>query len=112
MAATPEDRHPARGLLTKDDWEHVAAVFELSRREREVAELLFSGSSRWQMALQLHKRDGTTLSPETVRVYVDRLYQKMRVQDTAEMTLRILTSLSWFQQAVHKRNCPQTPAED
>ena len=68
----------------------LAQLFELSDRERTVAQLLFDGESREQIALLLRKPDGTNLSPETVRVYIDRLLRKLNVTDPMQMAIRIL----------------------
>ena len=82
--------NPADGLLSPEHWMTLAQLFELSDRERTVAQLLFDGESREQIALLLRKPDGTNLSPETVRVYIDRLLRKLNVTDPMQMAIRIL----------------------
>lgn len=99
MTRSRHSEHPGAGLLTDDDWQHVENFFELSFREREVAELLFQGLNRETIALRLRKDDDTPLSPETVRVYCDRLFRKLNVLDVSGMTIRILSSLDWFRKA-------------
>lgn len=107
MIATMTIRsHPGHGLLADNDWQSVADQFGLSRREQQVAKLLFQGANRELIALSLKKPDGSTLSPETVRVYVDRLYQKLNVADGVGMTLRILLAIDRFRDALS--NSPQS----
>ncbi|MCA9049096.1 MAG: hypothetical protein KDA89_10240 [Planctomycetaceae bacterium] len=104
MAGRASANHPGNGVLTRDDWEQVVSTFELSQREHEVAEFLFRGFNRDTIALRLRKADRTPLSPETVRVYCDRLFQKLNVSDSTGMVLRILRSLDWFEQALNSRD--------
>ena len=76
--------------MTVTQWQSLGDLFELSDRELTVAQHLFSGESREQIALALRKSDGTCLSPETVRVYIDRLLRKLNVSDQMQMAIRIL----------------------
>ena len=85
--------HPGRNLLNRSDWQAVAERFGLSQRELQVAQLLFEGVNRDSIALLLTKPDGTRLSPETIRVYIDRLYRKLAVDHLAGLVLRILLAL-------------------
>lgn len=54
----------------------------LSERERQVLEGLVAGQTEKQVAAALH------LSPTTVRTYVVRLYEKLRVANKAELLAR------------------------
>lgn len=98
------DIHPGDGLLTPDDWRRVADTFGLSQRETEVAQLLFQGLSRDAVAFRLRKPDGQSLSPETVRVYVNRLYEKLGVAEPVGMCLKILTGVERFQAVLPSRS--------
>jgi DNA-binding NarL/FixJ family response regulator len=76
--------HPGEGLLSADDWNRIAAKFALSRRELDVARLIFEGKSRSQLARDLRCAEGT------VRVYIDRLFAKLHVEDRLGMVLRVV----------------------
>jgi len=81
---------PAEGLLTSEEWISIGIALDLSTRELCVAILIFEGQTRANIARQLHKKDGKPVSPGTVRVYIDRLFQKLRVKDRVEFVLRII----------------------
>ncbi len=57
--------------------------FELSRTEAAVAGLLFAGKTRKEIATTLQR------APGTVRVFIDRLYQKLGVKDRLSFALRL-----------------------
>lgn len=76
--------HPGKGFLTSDDWEVVALEFSLTRRELNVAVLMFEGKTRLQIARALQ------CAPGTVRVYIDRLFAKLQVTDRLGMALRVV----------------------
>jgi DNA-binding NarL/FixJ family response regulator len=77
-------KNPGEGLLSAEDWGLVAARLRLSARERDVAKLMFEGKTRLQIARKLKCASGT------VRVYIDRLFAKLRVQDRLGMVLRVV----------------------
>lgn len=79
---SPEN--PGENLLSVEEWLTVARLLQLSGRERSVAILVFEGKSRSQIAREL------SCSPETVRVYIDRLFEKLNVHDRVELVLRIV----------------------
>jgi DNA-binding NarL/FixJ family response regulator len=64
-------------------WGVIAEEYGLSFREVQVAELLFLGLSRPEIAKVLECAAGT------VRVYIDRLYQKMEVKDRLSFAIRL-----------------------
>jgi DNA-binding NarL/FixJ family response regulator len=74
---------PSENFLTAEDWVNLAAVTKLTARELEVASLLFAGKTRAGVARRLQ------LDVETVRVYIDRLFKKLRVRNLRGMILRI-----------------------
>lgn len=76
--------NPAEGLLTPEDWEKLTSEMGISAREQSVAELLFVGKSRKQIAQELHCAMGT------VRVHIDRLFDKLNVSDRLEFAIRII----------------------
>ena len=95
--------NPGEDFLTSQDWLQIREALNLSERELSVAMLIFEGHSRDGIAHRLCKRNGKRLSSETVRVYIDRLYQKARVSDRIALVLRILR--------IHRTFCEQTPSE-
>lgn len=97
--------NPADGLVTDGEWNQLGRVFGLSDREQTVAKLLFEGNSREKIALSLRKPDGTSLSPETVRVYIDRLMKKFNVADSMQFAIRVLRVLQ-VRQVLVARDVP------
>lgn len=79
-----ESANPADGFLSCDDWVNIGVVCRFTTRELEVAVLLFEGRSRSRIARKLR------ISAETVRVYIDRLYRKLRVASNVGFVLRIV----------------------
>ncbi|QDT50243.1 LuxR C-terminal-related transcriptional regulator [Symmachiella dynata] len=81
---------PAEDLLTPEEWISIGIALDLSTRELCVAILIFEGQTRANIARQLHKKDGQPVSPGTIRVYIDRLFQKLRVNDRVGFVQRIM----------------------
>jgi len=81
---------PAEDLLTSEEWISIGIALDLSTRELCVAILIFEGQTRANIARQLHKKDGQPVSPGTIRVYIDRLFQKLRVNDRVGFVQRIM----------------------
>lgn len=81
---------PAEGLLSSEEWISIGIALDLSTRELCVAILIFEGQTRANIARKLHKNDGKPVSPGTVRVYIDRLFQKLQVKDRVGFVLRIM----------------------
>lgn len=78
-----EPANPGQDFLAAEDWIAIAGQFGLSQRETCVAILLFEGQSRYAISRRLQ------CAPGTVRVYIDRLFQKLNVQDRVGLVLRI-----------------------
>jgi DNA-binding NarL/FixJ family response regulator len=83
-------RNPGQDLLSQFEWQDVADVLSLSTRELHVAKLLLEGCTRDQIGSRLRKPSGECISPGTVRVYIDRLYRKARVDDRTALVLRVV----------------------
>jgi DNA-binding NarL/FixJ family response regulator len=75
--------NPGDEFLTGTEWITIANVVHLTTREIVVATLLLQGRTRKSIGLRLK------VSPETVRVHVDRLFEKFNVQDRLGLALRI-----------------------
>jgi DNA-binding NarL/FixJ family response regulator len=85
---TPEN--PAEGFLTPEEWVSIGTALDLSSRELCVAILIFEGHTRGNISRTLHRADGKPISPGTVRVYIDRVFEKFHVKDRVGLVLRIL----------------------
>lgn len=88
-----QPENPADGLISASEWRTLKRQYSLSDREATVAQMLFEGLNRQQIANQIVKEDGSSLSQETVRVYIDRLFDKLEVTTTAQMVLRVVRAL-------------------
>jgi ATP/maltotriose-dependent transcriptional regulator MalT len=84
---SPDD--PTEGFFSTEEWNAIGRALELSRREMAVTVLLARGVSRQGIASHLHKADGSCLSADTVRVYIDRVFRKARVTDRVSLTMRL-----------------------
>jgi DNA-binding NarL/FixJ family response regulator len=76
--------NPGEGLLSAEDWIAVAARLRLTAREVSVAVLMFEGKTRLRIARQLG------CAPGTVRVYIDRLFAKLNVEERVGLVLRVV----------------------
>jgi two-component system nitrate/nitrite response regulator NarL len=74
---------PGTGAPARDDWKGVA----ISKRERQVAELLLGGLSNKEIANTLQIAD------ITVRLHLRRLYQKLQARNRTDAVRIILTQL-------------------
>jgi two-component system, NarL family, nitrate/nitrite response regulator NarL len=74
---------PGTGAPARDDWSSVA----ISKRERQVAELLLGGLSNKEIANTLQIAD------ITVRLHLRRLYDKLRARNRTDAVRIILTQL-------------------
>ena len=101
--ATFWPENPGQDFFTGGEWEKIGQALDLSERELSVAMLIFEGRSRDEIADRLHKSDGKSLSSDTVRVYIDRLYEKARVSDRLGLVIRVLR--------VHRALCEQTSSQ-
>src|SRR5262245_23730743 len=84
---SPEN--PDEGLFTPDEWAEIGNALDLSERELAVTILLIKGVSRQAIAHYLRKADGSCISAQTVRVYIDRVFRKARVTDRLALALRL-----------------------
>ena len=75
--------NPGEDFLTGAEWVTIANTVHLTTREIVVATLLLHGRTRKSIGRRLR------LSPETVRVHIDRLFEKFHVQDRLGLALRI-----------------------
>jgi DNA-binding NarL/FixJ family response regulator len=71
-------------MLSPESWAQVGQQLGLSARELSVAILILEGTSRSQIARRLQ------CAPGTIRVYIDRLFAKLHVEDRLGMVLRLI----------------------
>ena len=81
--------NPGEDFFTAEEWQFIGNALDFSARELEVAVLLVEGLSRQAIAASLHKADGSSVSSQTVRVYIDRIFQKAQVHDRMGLVLRL-----------------------
>jgi len=74
---------PGEDFLAGVEWVALANALRLTTRETVVAALLLQGRTRKGIAIRLK------VSPETVRVHIDRIFEKFHVQDRLGLALRI-----------------------
>lgn len=78
------DQNPADGLLEPQDWLNVSKFLNLTTREQQVCESLFSGKTRPSVASELDIKE------RTVRQHTENLHTKLHVGNRVEMVLRII----------------------
>lgn len=85
-----EPARPGENLFTLEEWQVLGRAFDFSARELAVAILLVEGLTREEIGARLRKADGSGLSGETVRVYMERVLLKVRAEDRLGLALRLL----------------------
>lgn len=83
-------RSLVKGLIDDAAWSRIGARYQLSDRELAVARFLTLDLNRDQIALLLKKSDGSSLSGDTVRVYMDRLFRKLSVSSRVQFVTRMI----------------------
>lgn len=71
-------------LLNKQQWSHVQSRYELTPREREIAELICQGLRNGKIAKVLQ------IKPSTVKTHTRNIYRKVHVQSKISMLLRFV----------------------
>ena len=78
-------RQPAVVLLDKKQWSYVQSRYNLTPRERQIAELICQGLRNGSIAKVLKIRPGT------VKTHTRNIYRKIRVKSKISMLLRFVT---------------------
>lgn len=78
-------KRPEVVLLSKQQWSHVQSRYELTPREREIAELICQGLRNGKIAKVLQ------IKPSTVKTHTRNIYRKVHVQSKISMLLRFVT---------------------
>lgn len=78
-------KKPKLILLDKKQWSHVQNMYNLTPREREIAEQICQGLGNGGIAKNLR------IKPGTVKTHTRNIYRKVRVKNKIAMLLRFLT---------------------
>jgi len=74
-------------LLNKKEWSYVQNLYNLTPRERQIAEQICQGLGNCGIAKNLRIRPGT------VKTHTRNIYRKVRVKNKIAMLLRFLTDV-------------------
>lgn len=74
-------------LLDKKQWSYVQRRYELTPRERQIAELICQGLRNGNIAKSLH------IKPGTVKTHTRNIYRKVRVKSKIGMLLTFVTAV-------------------
>ncbi len=81
----PQYKKPKLILLDKKQWSYVQNLYNLTPREREIAEQICQGLGNGGIAKNLR------IKPGTVKTHTRNIYRKVRVKNKIAMLLRFLT---------------------
>ena len=84
------DKQPDVILLNEKQWSYVQNRYDLTPREREIAELICQGFRNGNIAKVLHIRPGT------VKTHTRNIYRKVHVRSKIGMLLRFVTDTRDF----------------
>ncbi len=88
-------------LLNEKQWSYVQNRYDLTPREREIAELICQGLRNGNIANVLHIRPGT------VKTHTRNIYRKVHVRSKIDMLLRFVTDTrNSFNQCEGFRSAP------
>lgn len=91
-------------LLNEKQWSYVQNRYDLTPREREIAELICQGLRNCKIANVLHIRPGT------VKTHTRNIYRKVHVKSKIGMLLRFVTDARDL--FTHYEGLPSTPFVD
>lgn len=83
----PHNKKPKLILLDKKQWSYVQTLYNLTPREREIAEQICQGIGNESIAKNLR------IKPGTVKTHTRNIYRKLRVKNKITMLLRFLTDI-------------------
>jgi DNA-binding NarL/FixJ family response regulator len=84
------DKQPEVILLNEKQWSYVQNRYDLTPREREIAELICQGLRNGNIAKVLHIRPGT------VKTHTRNIYRKVHVRSKIGMLLRFVTDTRYL----------------
>ena len=77
MATSDVPQHPS--IFSQQEWEGISRGLGLSGRQTQIVALLLEGHKIFSVASEL------SISPDTVRAHLRRLYPKLGVSDRLEL---------------------------
>jgi DNA-binding NarL/FixJ family response regulator len=80
-------------LLNNQQWSYVQGRYDLTPRERQIAELICQGLRNGNIAKALR------IKPSTVKTHTRNIYRKVRVQSKISMLLRFIRDTRAFASA-------------
>lgn len=86
----PGRQRPNVVLLNKQQWSFVQGRYDLTPRERQIAELICQGLRNGKIAKVLQ------IKPSTVKTHTRNIYRKVHVQSKISMLLRFVTDTRDF----------------
>jgi len=86
MGRAGRAKNPLPELFSQTAWQALGEHFGLSKRQREVAELVCRGHSNREIAVGLRK------APDTVRMHLRGLYDKLDVHDHVGVVVRLVVA--------------------
>jgi DNA-binding NarL/FixJ family response regulator len=72
-----------RAILSSDQWDSIADMLKLSKREAQILQGLFDDETEAAIALELG------ISAHTVHTYLERLYRKLGVASRSAAIVRV-----------------------
>ena len=81
----PGQKQPEAILISKKQWLYVQSLYDLTPRERQIAEMICQGLRNGSIAKMLH------IKPSTVKTHTRNIYRKVHVQSKIAMLLRFVT---------------------
>ena len=84
-AESNNQQHPDLLLLDRRQWSYVQNRYNLTPREREIAELICQGFRSCNIAKTL------SIKPGTVKTHTRNIYRKVRVKSKFSMLLRFVS---------------------
>lgn len=75
---------PGAILISADQWDVISRLVEMTPREIQVSNLLFTGMTRNEIAEELG------IATRTVRFHMEVLHEKLQVNTRVELVLRLI----------------------
>lgn len=77
---------PSSRIFSDEEWRVICQYLRFSRRETQVAQLLFDDKTEYAMAVELE------ISPHTVHTHLERLHRKLNVNSRTGILLRCFSA--------------------
>ncbi len=97
------NQKPRDEMVSDVQWEKIAQLVPLTRRELQVCKLLFFGYTRQEVADELNIKN------RTARKYTEQLHDKLHVTNRASLVLRIIQIRDQFPDATQATSSQSQP---